>query len=151
MPSFAPLVLYAFGDLRVSAAVWEHGTEWWSIHTEPNLEGFEVEHSVDTERNLYNEQHFAQVRKQRRTVRGEHGGYSDSCSSQSWRGARSWPFWSPDPSSPLGRQEPKSSSAGNYSAAAKDTRRIRSLLRTCRRAFRPWSSTVEKSFDSSSS
>ena len=51
---FAPLVLYAFRELRVSAAIWEHGTEWWSIHTEPNLEWFEAEHSVDAERNLYN-------------------------------------------------------------------------------------------------
>jgi len=73
----APLVLYAFRDLRISAAVWEHGPEWWSIHSDPTLQSFEAEHSVDTERDLYNGRQLALACKRRKTIRGEHGGHSD--------------------------------------------------------------------------
>ena len=141
---FAPLVLYAFRELRVSAAIWEHGNEWWSIHTEPKLEGFEVEHSVDTERTLYNERHFAKVRKQRKTVRGEHGGYSDLFVPILAEGEVvailvTGPFVTSRPTGAEILERWRQLSGRQGHPANPNLRRI------SQRAFRRWSSTLEKS------
>jgi AraC-like DNA-binding protein len=72
----APLVAYVFRELRISASVWD-GKLWWAIHAEPVLGTFEIEHGLQEDRSAYNERLFSQVLKQRRAVRGEHGGYSD--------------------------------------------------------------------------
>jgi len=73
----APLAAFAFKDLRVSASVWEHGTQWKPIYSAPSLSRFELEHGVDFKRHLYNMRAFASVRRKRRPVRGEIWGYSD--------------------------------------------------------------------------
>ena len=73
----APLVGYVFKVLRVSGAVWEHGNEWWPIHSEPSIHAFEVEHGAALLRHRYNLRSFADVRRQKRTVRAEHAGFCD--------------------------------------------------------------------------
>ncbi|HEV8247567.1 MAG TPA: helix-turn-helix domain-containing protein [Polyangiaceae bacterium] len=73
----APLVAHTFQLLRISAAVWEHGSTWFPIYTEPSVVSFEPEHAVEEERYAYNERHLAQVLRGKRSVRGEHAGYSD--------------------------------------------------------------------------
>jgi AraC-like DNA-binding protein len=74
---FAPLVSNVFETLRVSAAVWEHGVEWFTIHLEPNVSAFELEHGIDTERGLYNDGHCREAMRRRVAMRGEHSGYAD--------------------------------------------------------------------------
>jgi AraC-like DNA-binding protein len=74
---FAPLVGNVFEALRVSAAVWEHGVEWFTIHLEPNLSAFELEHGIDTERGAYNDRLCRAATRRRTAIRGEHAGYSD--------------------------------------------------------------------------
>ncbi|HEV8245306.1 MAG TPA: helix-turn-helix domain-containing protein [Polyangiaceae bacterium] len=73
----APLTTYVFSRLRVAAAVWEHGHEWWPLHTETSLSTFEAQHGRDQQRLAYNTRQFALVQKKKQLVRGEHGGYSD--------------------------------------------------------------------------
>jgi AraC-like DNA-binding protein len=73
----APLVTYAFRALRVSAALWEHGFEWFPIHDEPNVQSFEHQHGVGQKRYEYNARSFAQVLERKHSVRGQHAGYSD--------------------------------------------------------------------------
>ncbi|HEV8247340.1 MAG TPA: AraC family transcriptional regulator, partial [Polyangiaceae bacterium] len=72
----APVVAHVFEALRVGATLWD-GRHWWALHSEPTLGDFEAEHRVDTERIDYNERHFVQVQRKKKTLRGELGGYSD--------------------------------------------------------------------------
>jgi hypothetical protein len=73
----APLVTSIFESLHVSAAVWEHGPEWWVIHSEPSLQGFEIEHDSRRQRDAYNTRCLEAARKSGKVVRGEHAGTSD--------------------------------------------------------------------------
>jgi AraC-like DNA-binding protein len=73
----SPLVAWAFKVLGVSAAIWEHGPEWWPIHVESNVIAFEVEHGHDRERVAHNARKMAEACRRRKTVRGEHAGLSD--------------------------------------------------------------------------
>jgi AraC-like DNA-binding protein len=73
----SPVESYTFKMLGVTAALWEHGLEWMPIHTEPNVSSFEPEHGVESERQAYNDRLRAMVLRTKRTVRGEHAGYSD--------------------------------------------------------------------------
>jgi AraC-like DNA-binding protein len=73
----SPLVAWAFKVLGVSAAVWEHGPEWWPIHGEPNVIAFETEHGRDRERAAHNARKMAEACRRQLTVRGEHAGLSD--------------------------------------------------------------------------
>jgi AraC-like DNA-binding protein len=66
-----------FQSLRISATLWEHGTDWFPIHTEPSPGAFESEHGKESDRNAYNVRMFAKVERTKKIVRGEHGGYSD--------------------------------------------------------------------------
>jgi AraC-like DNA-binding protein len=72
-----PLVTSIFEGLRVSASVWEHGQEWWAIHNEPSLQGFEIEHDNRRQRDRYNTRCLEAARTTGTVVRGEHAGYSD--------------------------------------------------------------------------
>lgn len=68
----APLVTFIFKVLRVSAAVWEHGEDWFPIHVEPNVTRFEQEHGVEQRRYEYNMSRAVQrpvVAKRDRSVR----------------------------------------------------------------------------------
>ena len=71
------VVANIFQTLRVSATVWEHGTDWFPIHAEPSPAAFDSEHGKESERNAYNIRQFAAVARRKKTVRGQHGGYSD--------------------------------------------------------------------------
>jgi AraC-like DNA-binding protein len=62
--------------LKISGSVWSGGI-WWSIHSEPGLQLFEIEHGKGENRIAYNQRLFAEVVQKQRTVRGEHGGYYD--------------------------------------------------------------------------
>src|SRR5258706_15390067 len=73
----APLAASIFQALRVSAAVYEHGEEWVSLHNERSVMAFEFEHGKDLARAKYNNRCLANVQRLRRTVRGEHAGYAD--------------------------------------------------------------------------
>jgi AraC-like DNA-binding protein len=73
----SPAESYTFKMLGVSAALWEHGLEWMPIHSEPNVSSFEPEHGVESERQAYNDRLRAAVLRTRKTMRGEHAGYSD--------------------------------------------------------------------------
>ena len=73
----APLVAHIFRLLGVSAAVWEHGTTWFPIYAEPSVVSFEPEHAVEEERYAYNSRLIEEVLRRKRTIRGEHAGYSD--------------------------------------------------------------------------
>jgi AraC-like DNA-binding protein len=74
---FSPLIAWAFKLLGVSAAVWEHGPEWWPIHVEPNVIAFETEHGRDRERAAHNSRKMTEACRRREAVRGEHAGLSD--------------------------------------------------------------------------
>ena len=73
----APLTTSIFEDLHVSASVWEHGPEWWSIHGEASLQSFEIEHENRRGRDAYNTRCMHTARAERRLVRGTYAGYSD--------------------------------------------------------------------------
>jgi AraC-like DNA-binding protein len=68
---------YAFKALRISAAVWSKGTDWFPIHDEPNIGEIELDLGVERERSRYNEAHLQKAWQARVLVRGEHAGYSD--------------------------------------------------------------------------
>jgi AraC-like DNA-binding protein len=76
-----PAVAHVFENLRISATVYRPvpwwGNAWWPIHTCPGVLGFENEHGREAERSSYNERSFRELYRKKRTVRGEHGGYSD--------------------------------------------------------------------------
>jgi len=67
----------AFEALHVSASIWEHGSEWLPLHTEPNIIGIEVQHSKRAERFAHNERCFDQVLREKRTVLARHVGNLD--------------------------------------------------------------------------
>jgi AraC-like DNA-binding protein len=72
-----PVVANVFQVLRVSASLCEHGKEWFSIHVEPSVTGFELQHGMESERYAYNGLRIAQALRQGKLVRGEYGGYVD--------------------------------------------------------------------------
>jgi AraC-like DNA-binding protein len=77
-----PLVANAFEELRVSVSValWtDQGPypTWHPFHVVPNIASFEYEHGVEARRWRYNHRTFAQVRRERRLIRGEHAGFYD--------------------------------------------------------------------------
>jgi AraC-like DNA-binding protein len=72
-----PVVANVFQVLRVSASLWEHGQEWFSIHVEPSVTTFELQHGMESERYSYNERNFARARKLGKPVHAEYGGYLD--------------------------------------------------------------------------
>src|SRR6185295_15058075 len=72
----ASAITFAFDDLRVSASLWEPGQGWLPLRSHPNTLRFELEHGVEG-RYPYNEQCIARVLATKKTVRGEHQGYSD--------------------------------------------------------------------------
>jgi len=76
-PLLASIVSRVFKILRISAAVHEHAYNWVLIHSEPNLQQFEIEHGVDQGRYAYNDHQLALARKGKKIVRGEHHGYCD--------------------------------------------------------------------------
>jgi AraC-like DNA-binding protein len=65
-----------FQDLKVSASLWVDAY-WSSIHGEPNVVTFELEHGVLLERGPHNERCFERSRRERATVIGEHAGFHD--------------------------------------------------------------------------
>ena len=73
----APLVTFLFKALRVSAAVWEHGEDWFPIYYEPNVSEFELEYGIAQAREVYNAQCLTKARERKKTVRGERAGYTD--------------------------------------------------------------------------
>jgi two-component system, response regulator YesN len=72
----SPLVAHAFKTLRVSATLWD-GYGWWPINSAPSVMPFEDEHGREAERGPYNDRMFAEAKRSKRIVRGEHAGYSD--------------------------------------------------------------------------
>jgi AraC-like DNA-binding protein len=68
---------YAFKALRVSAAVWNGGTDWFPIHFEPNIGDLELELGVERARGKYNDVLLHRALRSRKLQRGEHGGFSD--------------------------------------------------------------------------
>jgi AraC-like DNA-binding protein len=72
----APIVANTFQILRVSATLWEHGQEWFAIHSAPSVITFEIEHGVEG-RGAYDGRCLRRVLRERKTVLGEHGGYCD--------------------------------------------------------------------------
>jgi AraC-like DNA-binding protein len=71
------LQCYAFHALRVSAAVWRRGTDWFPIYHEPNIGEFELELGVEKERDKYNDELLHRAWRSRSLQRGEHAGFSD--------------------------------------------------------------------------
>jgi AraC-like DNA-binding protein len=72
-----PVVANVFQVLRVSASLWEHGQEWFSIHVEPSVTAFELQHAMESERYSYNERNFSEAQKLGKPVRAEYGGFLD--------------------------------------------------------------------------
>jgi AraC-like DNA-binding protein len=73
----SPLVAYVFQTLRVSAAVWEHGAEWFPIFSPRTMTSFEYEHGLDAKRHAYNHRRLAEAVRTGRAVLAEHAGFSD--------------------------------------------------------------------------
>ncbi|HEV8247051.1 MAG TPA: AraC family transcriptional regulator [Polyangiaceae bacterium] len=72
-----PVVAHAFDELQISVALWIAGEWWHPIHVVPNVIACEHEHGVEEQRFAYNHRSFAQVKSERRIVRGLHGGFVD--------------------------------------------------------------------------
>jgi len=66
-----------FQQLRISAAIYEHGEEWVLLHGERSVLAFEFEHNKDFLRARYNRRCLARVQRLRKPIRGEHAGYVD--------------------------------------------------------------------------
>ena len=66
-----------FRALRVGASLRHLKEWWWSLHDEPNLLSFEVEHSRSKERGQYNARQIAKALRTRRAQRGEYEGCCD--------------------------------------------------------------------------
>jgi AraC-like DNA-binding protein len=75
-PLLVPVVASYFAKLRVAASV-SDGRFWWRIHDEPDVTPFELEHGRDKDRSGYNATQLTEVRRQKRTIRAEHAGYTD--------------------------------------------------------------------------
>jgi AraC-like DNA-binding protein len=73
----APIVMFGFDALRISAAVWEHGADWFPIHVEQNVSLFEYQHGKERQRHDYNSLCLKRVLQQKTLVHGEHAGFSD--------------------------------------------------------------------------
>ena len=73
----APVVAYTFQMLRVSAALWEHGAEWFPIHTVASVTQFEYQSGLDTGRHAYNRRMLTEVARRRSPQMGEHAGFAD--------------------------------------------------------------------------
>jgi AraC-like DNA-binding protein len=73
----APAQSYIFEALGLSAAIWLAGDDWFPLHTAPSVTEFEVGHDTDGSRNAYNSRMFAEVRRRREALCGDHGGFSD--------------------------------------------------------------------------
>jgi hypothetical protein len=73
----SPIVTHIFRNLRVSASLWEHGNEWFTLHTEPNVSSFEYRHDVGARRFAYNGRLSAHALRRKEAVLGTHAGYSD--------------------------------------------------------------------------
>jgi AraC-like DNA-binding protein len=71
-----PAYCKIFEDLRVASSMWVDGY-WASIHGEPNVTAFELEHGVLLERGPHNERCFERARRERSTVIGQHAGFHD--------------------------------------------------------------------------
>jgi AraC-like DNA-binding protein len=75
----APIISRVFRALRVGASL-RHLKNWWfSLHDEPNVIAFEVEHSRSVERGRYNARQIAKAQRTRRACLGEFRGTSDIC------------------------------------------------------------------------
>jgi AraC-like DNA-binding protein len=73
----SPIVTHIFRSLRVSASLWEHGNEWFTLHTEPNVSSFEYRYEVGEQRFAYNGRLWTDVLRRKKAVLGTHAGYSD--------------------------------------------------------------------------
>ena len=65
------IVAGVFRSLRVGASLRHMKEWWWSLHDEPNLISFEVEHSRSKERGQHNARQIAKAQRTRRACRGE--------------------------------------------------------------------------------
>jgi AraC-like DNA-binding protein len=73
------VVANAFEELQVSVALWMKG-DWWypiKIVEGQGILAFEYAYGVGARRWAYNARCFDRVRNEHRSVRGEHGGFSD--------------------------------------------------------------------------
>jgi len=74
----APVQAFLFESLRLSAAIWLAGDDWFPLHTETtSVSQFEAVYDADGLRSAYNRKNFEEVQRTRRPVRGEHAGFSD--------------------------------------------------------------------------
>jgi AraC-like DNA-binding protein len=73
-----PVQAFLFESLGLSAAIWLAGDDWFPIHTEPSsVSQFESVYDADGLRSAYNGRSFAEVKRTRRVLCGEHAGFSD--------------------------------------------------------------------------
>jgi AraC-like DNA-binding protein len=73
-----PVQAFLFESLGLSAAIWLAGDDWFPIHTESSsVSQFESVYDADGTRSAYNGRCFAEVKRTRRPVCGEHAGFSD--------------------------------------------------------------------------
>src|SRR5450432_1472094 len=85
----APVLAHAFDELKIGVSLWTDPSvalwtnakgvpeQWYAIHSAPNIVQFEMEQGKEARRYRYNDRSFAQVRKERKVVRGTHGGFHD--------------------------------------------------------------------------
>jgi AraC-like DNA-binding protein len=73
----AALAVHVFRDLRLSAAVWEHGSEWIVLNAEPEPFRSEYEHGADIRRPQYTGRMLEEAVRRRSIVAGRNGGYED--------------------------------------------------------------------------
>jgi AraC-like DNA-binding protein len=73
----ATVAANAFQVLGVSASIWEHGSEWLPIHSEPTIVPFEIHYDKWTLRKDYNTARLGEVLRKKRTVLGRHAGHLD--------------------------------------------------------------------------
>jgi hypothetical protein len=66
----------AFETLRISASVCD-GPRWWSLHFEPSVITFELEHGIEGGRAEYDGANLARARQSRAPVCGTYSGFSD--------------------------------------------------------------------------
>ena len=70
-------VEHTFQRLGVAAALLDASDDWHAINSHRNVTAFELAHGRGPERHVYNDGAVSRARREKKTLRAEHAGFSD--------------------------------------------------------------------------